>query len=81
MIGTGGSGTWNISSSVEMLRSNLTGVGNTIAVSVGKRVEGTWYECLVKTSSESISAIITAEGCQSIIIFKRRSVMKRSGKR
>ncbi len=28
---------------------------------VGKRVEGTWYECLVKqASSESISTIITA---------------------
>ena len=37
---TGGSEIWNISLTVEILRSNLTGVSNTIAVPVGKRMEG-----------------------------------------
>ena len=39
MTCTGGSEIWNISLTVETLRSNLTGVGNTRAVPVGKRVE------------------------------------------
>ena len=36
---TGGSKIWNISLTVEILRSNLTGAGNAITIPVGKRVE------------------------------------------
>ena len=46
---------------------NRKAASNAITVPVGKRVEGTWYECLVKqASSESISTIITAGGCRAI---------------
>ena len=40
MTCTGGSKIWNISLTVAILRSNLTGAGNAITVPVGKRVEG-----------------------------------------
>jgi hypothetical protein len=40
MTHTGGSKAWNISLTVAILRSNLTGAGNARTVPVGKRVEG-----------------------------------------
>ncbi len=54
---TGGSEIWNISLTVGILRSNLTGVSNTIAVPVGKRVEAVCDVVVDYSSSPMIDAV------------------------
>ena len=54
---TGGSKIWNISLTVEILRSNLTGAGNAITIPVGKRVEAVCDVVVDYSSSPMIDAV------------------------
>jgi hypothetical protein len=54
---TGGSEIWNISLTVEILRSNLTGAGNAITIPVGKRVEAVRDVVVDYSSSPMIDAV------------------------
>ena len=54
---TGGSEIWNISLTVAILRSNLTGASNAITVPVGKRVEAVRDVVVDYSSSPMIDAV------------------------
>ena len=66
----GGSEAWNISFTVEILRSYLTGAGNAITVPVGKRVEG------VSLDSKGSIHYNYRRGTQSILVIWRRRMRR-----